>query len=337
MADRFKIVAFGKLSGASVGPESNELAKANVEAEVVQARYATEDELIAAAKDVDVILGGGRLLTRRVIEALPKCRAIITYSVGFDGIDVQAATDNGVLVVNNPATAWCIEEVSNHAIALLLACAKRLVMLDDWTRKGQWSEARKALLTSMPSIHGQTLGLVGCGAIARIVAGKAQCFSMRTVGYDPYLDKSVAAEAGIALTDLPDVLGQSDFVSVHAPLGQETFHLIGENEFRQMKPTAYLINTARGPVVDEKALIRALQDQRIAGAGLDVFEKEPIDSDNPLLSMKNVVVTPHSASYSEAALEMQALNPAQEAARVLNGHWPRNLVNRTVRPKVLLT
>jgi D-3-phosphoglycerate dehydrogenase len=315
--------------------ESGELAKLNAEVELVEARCTTEDELIAVAKDADAILGGGRLFTRRVMESLPKCKVIATYSVGYDTIDVNAATDNGIIVVNNPSSIWCIEEVSNHAIALLLACAKKLTLLNDWTKQGRWIETRQAMAPMVP-IHGQTLGLVGCGAIGRMTARKAQCFGLRTLGYDPYVDGSLAKEYGITLMNLPELLKESDFVSVHTFLNKETRHLIGEREFKQMKPSAYFINTARGVIVDESALIKALQEKRLAGAGLDVFEKEPVNPDNPLLKMDNVVVVPHTASYSDAALAQQAINPAQEVARVLSGRWPNNPVNKTVKPKLNL-
>ena len=336
MENKFKVVGLGgKLSGFSMEAESREFAKLNVGVELVEARCRTEDELIASAKDADAILGGGRLFTRRVMEALPKCRVIVTYSVGYDMIDVYAATDNGIIVVNNPSRIWCAEEVSNHAIVLLLACAKKLALLNNWTKQGRWIETRQVMAPMVP-IHGQTLGLVGCGDIGRMTAKKAQCFGLRTLGYDPYVDISLADEYGITLMGLPELLKESDFISVHTLLNNETRHLIGEREFKQMKPNTYFINTARGVVVDESALIKALQEKWIAGAGLDVFEKEPIDLDNPLLKMDNVVVVPHTASYSDAALMEQAINPAQEVARVLSGLWPINPVNKTVRPKVYL-
>jgi D-3-phosphoglycerate dehydrogenase len=335
MKSRFKVVTLGKLSGDSLTVEEKELAKLNAEVELVQAKCSTEDELISVAKDADAILGGGRLFTRRVMEALSKCRAIVTYAVGFDGIDVDAATDHGIIVVNNPSRTWCVEEVSNHAIALLLICAKKLTSLNDLTRNGRWSEARKGLLPMGP-IFGQTLGIIGCGDIGRMMAKKAKCFGLSVLGNDPYVDKSLASEYGITLMSLPRLLKESDFVSVHTPLDKQTWHLIGEAEFKQMKPTAYLINTARGAIVDEVSLIKALQEKRIAGAGLDVFEKEPILPGNPLLKMDNVVTIPHTASISDEALEMQPVNPSQEVARVLNGQWPRNPVNKTVKPKVNL-
>ena len=311
--------------------ETGELAKAN--AELVSADCATEDEMIEAAKDADAIITWGAQITRRVMEALPKCKVIVRYGVGFDTIDVDAATDNDILVVNVPDFCW--EEVSNHAITLLLACAKKLALLNDLTKQGLWAESKRAQ-APMGSIYGQTLGIIGCGNIGRMTARKAQCFGLKILGYDPYVDKSLARESGITLVSLPELLKESDFVSVHTPLSEETWHLIGEKEFKQMKPTAYFINTSRGSVVDEPALIKALQEKWIAGAALDVFEKEPVDSDNPLLKMDNVVVTPHSASYSDVAFKRLRTSVGQEAARVLSGRWPKNVVNKTVKPKVNL-
>lgn len=333
--EKFKVIGFGKISGLSMAPERKVFAEHKLDVETVEARCRTEDELIAVAKDADAAMGGGPLYTRKVIEALEKCRAIVTYSVGFDGIDVEAATENGILVVNNPAREWCVEEVSNQAMALLLACAKKLTRLNELVKKGGWRDSR-AILPPMVPVHGQTLGLVACGDIGRMTARKAQGFGLKVIGYDPYADKAQAKSSGIELMGLKEMLGKADFVSVHAPLGKETFHLIGEREFKQMKPTAYFINTARGPVVDEAALIRALQEKRLAGAGLDVFEQEPTPADNPLLKMDNVIVMPHTASYSDAAVEIQALNPTEEVVRILTGRWPKNPVNPKVKPKFKL-
>ena len=333
MERQCKVVQVDRMRGLVIPmvEETGELAKAN--AELVSADCATEDEMIEAAKDADAIITWGAQITRRVMEALPKCKVIVRYGIGFDTIDVDAATDNDILVVNVPDFCW--EEVSNHAITLLLACAKKLVLLNDLTKQGLWAESKRAQ-APMGSIYGQTLGIIGCGNIGRITARKAQCFGLKILGYDPYVDKSLAKESGITLVSLPELLKESDFVSVHALLNKETWHLIGEKEFKQMKPTAYFINTSRGSVVDEPALIKALQEKWIAGAALDVFEKEPVDSDNPLLKMDNVVVTPHSASYSDVAFKRLRTSVGQEAARVLSGRWPKNVVNKTVKPKVNL-
>jgi len=330
-----RVVRVGReASRVSMVEEAKELAKVN--AELVGVDCVTEDEIIEAAKDADAIIISVAQITRRVMEALPKCRVIVCTSVGFNRIDVDAATDNGVIVVNIPSPEWCVEEVSNHAITLLLACARKLVLLNNGVKQGRWDEVRGAL-APMVSIHGQTLGLIGCGNLGRMTARKAHCFDLRRVlGYDPYVDKSLVWEYSITLVGLPELLKESDFISVHTLLNKETWHLIGEKEFRQMKPTAYFINTARGAVVDESALIKALQEKWIAGAGLDAFENEPIDPDNPLLKMDNVVVTPHSAFYSDAAYKQRNTKVGQEVARVLSGRWPRNVVNKAVKPKVNL-
>ena len=334
MEKQFKVVRADRMGNRAVMvEEAEELAKVN--AELVGADCVTEDEIIEAAKDADAILTGGAQMTRRVLESLPKCKVIVRYGVGYDTIDVDAATDNGVIVVNNPAFQWCIEEVSNQAITLLLACAKKLAFLNDGTKQGRWAECKRAQ-APMVSIHGQTLGLIGCGNIGRMTGRKAQCFSLKLLGYDPYVDKSLAEKDGITLVSLPELLKESDFVSIHTFLNEETRHLMGEKEFKQMKPSAYVINTARGPVVDEPALIKALQEKWIAGAGLDVFEKEPVDLDNPLLKMDNVVVAPHSAGYSDASFKRLRTSVGQEAARVLSGRWPKNPVNKSVKPKINL-
>ncbi len=327
----YKVVGFAKLKPGSVDPEIGEFKKAGVDVEITELRITDRNEFIEKARDADAILGG-HMFNRSVIEALPKCQVVATYSVGYDGIDIEAATDNHLIICNNPASEWCVEEVSNQAIALILACAKKLVIQDTLVKQGKWVEAKQAL-PPMGGINDEVLGLVGCGAIARMVARKAQCFGLKVIGFDPYLDKSVADEYNIELADLSAVMKNSDYISVHTPLTDETRHLVSEKEFSLMKPTAYYINTARGPVTDEKYLIKALQEKRIAGAGLDVFEKEPIDPDNPLLKMDNVIAIPHSASYSDTALDTQPLNPAREVARVLKGYWPRNVINRGVVPK----
>jgi len=329
---KFKVVRADRGANRAVMiEETEELSRAN--AELVGVDCATEDEIIEAARDADAVITGAAQLTRRVMESLPACQVIVRYGIGYDTVDVDAATDNGILVVNIPD--FCIEEVSNHAITLLLACAKKLVLMDSGTKQGRWGEAKRAQ-SPMGSIYGQSLGLVGCGNIGRMTARKAQCFGLKTLGCDPYVDKSLTSEYGITLVSLPELLKESDFISVHTPLNKETRHLFGEKEFKQMKPSAYFINTARGSVVDEVALIKALDEKWIAGAGLDVFEQEPVAPDNPLLKMDNVVVTPHSASYSDASFQRLRTSVGQEAARVLSGRWPRNVVNKTVKPKVNL-
>ena len=330
MGSQFKVVLVDRRgSRTRLAEETEELEK--VGAELAGFDATTEDEIITAAKDADVIITAMAQITRGVMESLPDLKAIVRYGIGFDNIDVDAATDNGILVVTIPD--YCYEEVSNHAIALLLTCAKKLVVLNNYTKQSGWSDARRAM-PPMDTIYGQTLGLVGCGNIGQMTARKAQCFGLKVIGHDPYLDTSRATEYGITLVSLPDLLKDSDYVSVHAPLNKETWHLIEENELKQMKPTAYLINTSRGSLVDETALIKALQEKWLAGAGLDVLEMEPFEPDNPLFKMDNVVVTPHTAFYSDVAMKRLRTSVGQEAARVASGRWPKNVVNATVKPKV---
>jgi D-3-phosphoglycerate dehydrogenase len=316
---------------APLSDEAEVIKKAGIELMDIDA--ATEDEIIAKAKDAVVVFTVRAAFTRRVFENLPKLRAVVRCGVGYDNIDVDAATDNKVLVVNIPD--FCFEEVSNHAIVLLMACAKKLVRMNHLLKTAGWGASRQ-IMQPMGSIWGQTLGIVGCGNIGRMTARKAKCFGLNVIGYDPYVDQNLARESGIALKSLPEVMGGSDYVSLHPCLNQETFHLIGEKELHMMKPSAYLINTARGSVVDEPALIKALRDERIAGAGIDVFEKDPIDPDNPLLKMDHVIVTPHSAFYCEASFKRLRISVGQEAVRVAQGRWPKNVVNKDVKPKVNL-
>ncbi len=308
--------------------EAEEIQK--VGAELVVVDSGSEDETIAKAKLADAIITTGARISRRVLENLPSLQVVVRYGVGYDTIDVEAATENHVLVVNIPD--YCFEEVSNHAIALLLACARRLTRLGGLTRQGKWTLAADSLAPIGP-IAGQTLGVVGCGNIGRMVARKATCFGLVIVGCDPYLDVTVARNPGIRLVSLSELMKTSDYVTLHTPLNKETLHLIGERQLQMMKPTAYLINTSRGPVVDEEALVRALQNKWIAGAGLDVMETEPPDALNPLLSMDNVIVTPHAAYYSDEAVVRMRRSVGLEAARVLSGKWPKNLVNKGVVPK----
>jgi D-3-phosphoglycerate dehydrogenase len=314
---------------APLSDEAEVIKKAGFELMDIDA--ATEDEVIAKAKDADVVFIVRTAFTRRVFENLPRLRAVIRCGVGYDNVDVEAATDNKVLVVNVPD--FCFEEVSNHAIVLIIACAKKLVQLDHTVKTAGWKASRQ-LLDPMGSIWGQTLGIVGCGNIGRMTARKAKCFGLNVIGSDPYVDRQLAKESGITLKSLPEVMSESDYVSLHPCLNRETFHLIGEKELALMKPSAYLINTSRGSVVDEPALISALQDKRIAGAGLDVFEKDPINPDNPLLKMGQVIMTPHSASYCEASFKRLRISVGQEAVRVAQGRWPRNVVNKDVKPKI---
>src|ERR1051325_683103 len=245
------------------------------------------------AIDAEIVEAGGS--EDEIIAGLQKCQVISLGSVGVDSVDVAAATARGIPVTNVPDTF--IEEVADHAMMLLLAMFRRLVEQDRMVRTGRWAEGRPQLL-KIPRLMGQTLGFVAFGHVARAVAVRAKPFGLRLLAYDPYIEELKMSEYGVEPVGLDELLQQSDFVSMHAPSTADAHHLLTERHFRQMKKTALFINTGRGPTVDELALIKALQEGWIAGAGLDVLEKEPPGDNNPLLRMDNVILTAHVASAS---------------------------------------
>jgi len=342
MSLKYKLLKIVREVGSTtkaVGPsmtklEADEFSKYDIE--VVEVADTDKNALTAALKGADMMLYGGVPITSWMMEEAPKCVAILAQTVGYDPIDVKNATAHNILVVNNPSFEWCVEEVSNHAMTLLLACAKKVKILDSLVRQGQWAEAKK-VQKPMGSIYGQTLGIVGCGAIGRMTARKAQAFGLKVFGYDPYVEKWLAKENGITLMNLTELIKQSDYVSAHPDLNDTSFHMMGEKEFRQMKRSAYFINTSRGKIVDEPALIKALEEKWIAGAGLDVYENEPVTKDNSLIKFDNVIMLSHSASYSDLAFSIAPVKIAQEAGRIVSGKWPNNPVDKTVKPRVKLT
>ena len=283
----------------------------------------TEDEVIEAAGDADVLIVQFSPVTRYVIEGLKRCRLIVRYAIGVDNIDVEAASVHGIYVANVPD--YSLDEVSNHAIALLMACAKKLPALAASVKEGKWGYS---LIKPLYRMEGQVLGLAGLGRIPALVARKMSGFGMRIIAYDPYIPEETAAKLGVDLVDFETLLSESDYLSVHCPLGPETRHLFDYDKFKKMKKTSFIINTARGGVICEKDMIRALREGEIAGAGLDVCEKEPIEPDNPLLQMENVIITPHVAWYSEEAVKSLQKKVAEEAARVLRGEKPLHPVNQ---------
>ncbi len=292
-----------------------------------------EEGLISNVKDAHGLLVLGAQITRRVIEAMPKCQVIIRYGVGLDTLDIPAATEHGIVVAHFPD--FCQPEVANQAILLLLACAKKLTMLDQAVRSGVW---RPGPLGPMGAIEGETLGLVAFGNIARTVVPRAKALGLNVIAWDPYVGEGVFRSFGVErVVEMNELLHRSDYVSVHAPLTESTRGLISEEQFRLMKPTAYIINTARGPVIDENALITALHANEIAGAGLDVFEVEPLLSSSPLTQMDNVVLMPHSASYSDASFASMQRRVGETILRIMQGHWPEYVANSHVIPRAQLS
>lgn len=304
-------------------------------AEVSLVPCQTEADIVAAAQDADAVIAAltRQPFSRKVLERLTKCRMVITPSIGYDYIDVKAATELGICVANVPD--YCIEEVADHAMAMLLACARKLLPLNQAVRDGKWDSVMRPKIMEMwkniPRLRGKTLGLIAFGNIARSLVPKAQAFGMKVISYDPYASAELAGGLGVELVDLDSLLRQSDFVSVHAPLNDSTSRMLGIEQFKQMKPTAYIINAARGAIINEADLCTALASGYIAGAGLDVTDPEPITPDSPLLRMDNVIITAHSAASSDESLAELRARPGVEVLKVLQGEWPRGLVNPKVK------
>lgn len=330
----FKVVASG-FGGRMVDAthENEGLKSLGVSVQTINA--STEDEYVAQVNDADAVITGRFALNARVIGALEKCKVIATGGVGVDRIDLDAATAKNIVVTNVPDVF--IEEVAVQAMMLLLCCAKKTIPLDRAVRDNRWRDSRK-YMSPMPRVVGDTLGIVAFGNIPRLVAKKAKGFDMKVLAWDPYVPDEVFAQHGVErVTDLVELFRRADFISSHLPLNPGTQGVLNYACFSAMKPTAYFINTGRGPTHNEADLIRALQEKKLAGAGLDVMEIEPTRPDNPLHTMDNVVLTPHTASVSDWSDVERRLRVGQEIAAVLQGRMPRNVVNKEVLKKVTLS
>jgi D-3-phosphoglycerate dehydrogenase / 2-oxoglutarate reductase len=296
-----------------------------VGAELLVAETGEPEELVALAPRADAILTNWKRIPPAALEAASRCLVVSRFGIGVDNIPVARATELGILVTNVPG--FCVDEVSDHTMALILACARRVVALSRAVRGGRWSleEARR-----VHRLRGQTLGLIGFGAIARALVPKAAGFGLQILAYSPRLDQTTLPAGVRKASSLDELLEHSDFVSLHLPATSETTGLIGEQELRRMKPTAYLVNTSRGVLVDETALARALAEASIAGAALDVLFSEPPPDDNPLLKLDAVIVTPHTAFYSvESVADLEA-RAAANVATVFSGQLPEAIVNPAV-------
>jgi D-3-phosphoglycerate dehydrogenase len=317
------IVAITDYVFPSLEPEQRVLAPLGVELRPAQCK--SEEEIINLAKDADGILNCYAKMTARVIESLNHCKIIARYGIGVDNVDLTAATKAGVLVTNVPD--YCIDEVSDHALALLFALARRIVTADRAVKAGAWDVVAHA---GIRRLRGQTLGLLGFGKIAKALASKVQPLGMKVLVYDPYLEPAAIAPHGAEAVNFERLLADADAVSIHVPLSPETRNMIGPRELARMKPTAFLINTSRGGIVDEQALAVALTEGRLGGAALDVLGVEPPSADHPLRQAPNMIFTPHLAFYSrESVIELQT-KTAEEVARALKGEPPRSPVNREV-------
>jgi glyoxylate reductase len=271
------------------------------------------------------------LLTDKIdgalLDACPRVKVVSNYAVGFDNVDVEAATARGVVVTNTPGVLT--ETTADFAFTLLMAAARRVVEADRYTREGKWQSWMPMLFLGQ-DIHHATLGLVGLGRIGAAMAKRAGGFDMHVLYHDVVRREDLERSLGIEYTTLDDLLRRADFVSVHTPLTAQTRHLIGAEQLKMMKGTAVLINSARGPIVDQEALVDGLRSGTIAAAGLDVFEAEPIPAGHPLLSLPNVVVVPHIASASVETRTKMALMAAENLLAVLSGRRPPNFVNPEV-------
>jgi D-3-phosphoglycerate dehydrogenase len=292
-------------------------------------------EFAEGVADMDAIITSwGLRIDQEVIGSLKKCVVIGVGSVGVDMVDIDAATEAGIVVTNVPDVF--IEEVADHAMMLLLDLARRTPLMSRMAREeGEWYKARP-MLSKVPRLMGQTLGLFAFGNVARCTARRARAFGMHVIACDPYVSELAISDAGVEPVSFGELLERSDYISVHAPHNEETEHSFGPDAFALMKETAVIVNTARGPIIDESALIEALRSGSIAGAGLDVLEQEPPDPDNPLFGMENVVVTPHVASATTRMRPETRRRVGREVALVLRGRWPMSCVNPTVLPKVAL-
>jgi D-3-phosphoglycerate dehydrogenase len=290
-------------------------------AELRMASQPTPEGIVAAAREADALLVTYAKINAEMIREMKKCRIISRFGIGVDNVDIEAATRQGIVVTKVPD--YCIDEVSDHAIALLLSLVRKIPFSSARAHAGRWE---MPAVTPIHRLRGTVLGLVGFGRIPQLVAPKAKAFGMRVMAYDPYVPLNVMEQAGVGRLEFAELLKISDYISIHSPLLPETHHLFSDEVFRQMKPGSVIVNTSRGPVVDEAALARALDSKQLAGAALDVLEQEP-PVNSPLFGRDNVILTPHTSFYSVESLEELQTKAAEEVVRVLSGQPPRNPVN----------
>lgn len=283
------------------------------------AQCTTDEEVIQASRGATALINSDIPITRKAIESLPDLQVIARYGIGVDHIDVEAATENNVYVTNVPD--YCQDEVAGHALALIMSLTRKIVFLNQQVKEGSWAFDDAAPIHRFSS---QTVGLVSYGKIARKLAGHLRAIGFTVIAYDPYIEE----KADVELVSLEELMKRSDVISLHAPLVKETYQMINKEMFDLAKPNAVLVNTGRGGVINEEDLVDALRTGKIAGAGLDVVENEPIDKNHPLLTMDQVILTPHVAFYSEEAMQELKRKTARNIVRVLKGEKPEYVVNR---------
>ena len=330
----FKVVNVFRLPEVDFG---NELLDP-LGATLVNGMWMKEEEIIAQCHDADAVIGVVSIqpFNRRLMSGLPKCRVIAGIGIGYDKTDLEAATELGIAVTNVPD--YCLDEVSGLAVGYMLALGHRLLQMDRAVRERRvlFTVDKKALneiAYPMFRMRDQTVGIVGLGKIGTVTALKARGLGMRVMAYDPYVLRPVMESRGVTPVDFDTLLRESDFISIHTPLTSETNSMFGYEQFRKMKRTAYVINTARGGCVDQPGLVRALKEGLIAGAGIDVTIDEPIAKDNPLLTMTNVILTGHSAWYSVTSEVDLYRRPMTQVVQALRGELPNYTVNSEAKSK----
>ncbi|MEX2446233.1 MAG: C-terminal binding protein [Dehalococcoidia bacterium] len=323
----------------SADPTAFEIERSIIEpagGRLVVQRAANEEERAELLAEADCALISSAKVTQELLEQLPNLKLVVRYGVGLDTLDIPAITEQGIVIAHYPD--FCQPEVANHALMLLLAAARKLVPHDRTMREGRY---RGVPFPVTPPLTGQTMGIVAFGAIGREFAHRAQAIGMDVVAFDPYTPDAVFEGEGVTrATDLDDLLQRADHISIHAPLTPETHHMFSHEQFARMKPGSIIVNTARGPIIDEPALVEALTNHTIAAAGLDVFEVEPLPADSPLLGLDNVVLTPHSGSYSERSNRNIKERVGKTVVTFMQGRWPdeyASIPNRqAVQPRATL-
>lgn len=320
---RFKVVMTDDRHGTY---EEEKRVLDTIDADLIIANCSTTDEVIKVCRDADGILVNLAPMTADVIHKLERCKIIARYGVGYDNVDVEACTNRGIYLTN--VTDYCAEEVSDQALALLIACARKVARRDAEVREGKWNIGKA---DPIHRITGKTFTFLGFGTIARCLFRKVTGFKFsKILVYDPYVDEETIRSMGAVKSDWETAIKEADFISVHMPLNEKTKGIINRDTFEIMKPTAIIVNTSRGLVIDEKALIEALVKGKINSAGLDVHTKEPIEPENPLLRIPNCVLTDHAGWYSEESMSELKTKAAQNIKDVLSGKKPCYPVNNPI-------
>ena len=303
--------------------EPTEKVLASLDATVQLAKEPTPEAILEIAREADGLMVTYAKISTDIIQGMERCRVIGRYGIGVDNIDLDAATAAGIQVCYVPD--YCLDEVSDHAMTLLVSLARKIVYSNTLVQAGRW-EAKA--IAPVFRLRGRTLGLVGLGQIPQTMVPKGKAFGLNVIAYDPFVPVDVADSLAVELVDFNTLLERSDYVSIHAPLTPETEKLFNKDAFQRMKPDALLINTARGPLVDDQALAEALDAGQLGGAALDVLPVEPIPTDSPLLNRDNVILTPHTAFYSVDALVDLQTKAAKDVVSVINGQAPLYPVNK---------